>query len=193
MRRLTAPGSLAPAPLAASVLAASVLAASVLAGCAGTETHSSTATVSIPARLLAGMRPIGAGIRFRPRVTGRPTGGCSARPGDAEAHLELFAANQVLLIRGGVGHRGDCYGNAVTTDPTGVVHFRPGATLADLFRAWGEPLTPTRLASFAGPVRYYVAGRRVHWVPALREHTEIVIEVGPYVPPHSSFSFSPGL
>jgi hypothetical protein len=153
----------------------------------------SSPTASIPAKLLAGLRPIGAGPRFHPAPTGRPTGGCRAAPGSREAHIELFGANRVVLIPAGVGHRGDCYGNAVTTDPTGVIHFRPGATLAELFRAWGQPLTSTRLASFTGSVRYYVAGHRVRGVGALTEHAQIVIEVGPYVPPHSSFTFPRGL
>ncbi len=164
------------------------LAALALAGCGA-----GGSTVSIPARLLAGMRPIGAGPRFHPVVTGTPTGGCRATPGREAAHIELFGANRVVLIPAGVGHRSACYGNVVTTDPTGTVHFRPGATLADLFRAWGQPLNPTRLASFRGPVRYYLAGRRVARAPALTEHAEIVIEVGPYVPPHRSYTFPAGL
>ncbi len=164
-----------------------------LAGCGGAGHSSSTTTVSIPAKLLRGMRPIGAGTRFHPPVTGRPTGACGTKPGTHEAHVELFGANRVVLIPAGVGRAGGCYGNVVTTDPTGVVHFRSGATLADLFGAWGQPLTATRLASFAGRVRYYLAGRRVRAAPPLTEHAEIVIEVGPYVPPHSSFTFPRGL
>ncbi len=163
-----------------------------VAGCGGTS-HTAGATVSIPAKLLRGMRPIGAGERFHPRVTGKPTGGCARRLGNEEAHIELFGANRVILIPAGVGHSPGCYGNVATTDPTGTVHFRSGATLADLFTAWGQPLSATRLASFPGTVRYYVAGRRVHAVPSLSEHAEIVIEVGPYVPPHSSYTFPPGL
>jgi hypothetical protein len=179
---------------------AALLPALALAGCGGHSgaptspaALSTPAKLHIPARLLAGMRPIGAGVRFHPPVRGRPTGACRRRPGREEAHLELFGANRVVLIAAGVGIHAGCVGNAVTTDPTGVVHFRPGATLADLFRAWGEPLTATRMASFHGPVRYYLDGRRVGRPPALSEHAEIVIEVGPYVPPHVSFSFPPGL
>ncbi|WP_249009806.1 hypothetical protein [Conexibacter sp. DBS9H8] len=185
-----------PGRVAALGLAAGLL----LTGCGGTDppaprraSLSAPAAIHIPARLLAEMRPIGAGVRFHPPVRGRPTGVCAPRPGREEAHLELFGANRVVLIAAGVGIRGRCVGNAVTTDPTGVVHFRPGATLADLFRAWGEPLTATRMASFRGPVRYYLDGRRVSHPPALREHAEIVIEVGPYVPPHVRFTFPPGL
>jgi hypothetical protein len=47
-----------------------------------------------------------------------------------------------------------------------------------LFRSRGQPLSATRLASFRA-------------VPLTR-HAEIVLEVGPHVPPHSSYAFPPG-
>ncbi len=78
---------------------------------------------------------------------------------------------------------------------------RPGTrfTLSELFRAWGEPLTPHRLAGFAAPaggrVRLYVDGRP-HPGPVgslvLARHAEVVLEVGPYVPPHPAYTFPPG-
>jgi hypothetical protein len=40
-----------------------------------------------------------------------------------------------------------------------------------------------------------VNGRRVHAPPPsvpLTRHAEIVLEVGPHVPPHSSYAFPPG-
>ena len=89
-----------------------------------------------------------------------------------------------------------------TLDPTGVIEVRPvrKLTLADLFAVWGTPLSPTRLAGFrttpTKPVRAYVDGRLWRRPPGaipLRRHTEIVLEVGPYVRPHSSFLFRPGL
>jgi hypothetical protein len=87
-------------------------------------------------------------------------------------------------------------------DPTGLVLIRLGAhpMLADLFRAWGEPLSTRRLASFSasagGRVVVFVNGRR--WQGAqgrvpLARHAEIVLEVGPYVPPHRSYTFPPGM
>ena len=160
-----------------------------LAGCGGTGSGSS----SLPANLAAGMRPIGAGVRFHPPVRGHPTGVCRPAPGGLEAHVELFGANRVVLIPSGVGHQGRCFGSVVTLDPTGTVHFRSGATLRDLFRAWGQPLGPGRMAAFHGHVRYYLAGRRVMATPSLHEHAEIVLEVGPYVPPHSIYTFPRGL
>lgn len=128
-------------------------------------------------------------------------------------HVELFAANQVVLVAAGVGARpplryaegridgARCYGELVTLDPTGVILVRPGEelVLADLFRSWGEPLSSRRLASFrASPgakVQVFVDGRRRPGPPGsvpLRRHAEIVLEVGPHVPPHSSYTFPPG-
>jgi len=128
-------------------------------------------------------------------------------------HVEVFAANRVVLIPAGIGTRrprsfssgrissAGCYGELVTLEPTGVVLVRRGARLLleDLFRSWGEPLSLRRLASFIAPqpdrVRVYVDGRRwrgpVARVP-LRAHSEIVLEIGPYVPPHAAYTFPPG-
>jgi len=127
--------------------------------------------------------------------------------------VEVFAANRVLLLPAGIGTeppvkllngrvvQARCYGQLVTLDPTGVVLVRPGArlTLGSLFRSWGQPLSPGRLASFSAPagtrVAVFVNGRA--WLGAaaavpLTRHAEIVLEVGPYVPPHQSYTFPPG-
>ena len=97
--------------------------------------------------------------------------------------------------------RASCYGALVTLDPTGLVLVRPGAglTVAALFRSWGQPLSATRLASFraaAGTrVAVFVDGRPWPGAPGavpLTRHAEIVLEVGPHVPPHSSYAFPPG-
>jgi hypothetical protein len=66
-----------------------------------------------------------------------------------------------------------------------------------VFAVWGQPLTRTRLCGF-GPragVRLYVDGRRVGGPPAalvLRRHAEIVVEIGRFVPPHTSYVFAGG-
>ncbi len=68
----------------------------------------------------------------------------------------------------------------------------PDPTIADLSAIWGQPLTTDRLAGFPGPVRAYVAGRARAGDPrtiALAPHAEIVLESGPYVPPHARFTF----
>lgn len=162
----------------------------------------------LPRALVREARPIGAGARFRPPARGAVPGPCRERLGARDAvHLELFARNRVVLVAAGIGVRARragrpaCYGALVTLDPTGVVLVRRGrrATLADLFRAWGQPLTPTRLADFTAPrgtrVELFVDGRRRPGAPGrlvLVRHAEIVLELAPHVPPHSSYSFPRG-
>lgn len=128
-------------------------------------------------------------------------------------HVELFAENRVVLVPAGIGTRpprtsaagritaAHCYGAVVTLDPTGVVLVRAGAHLAitDLFRAWGQPLSDREIASFAAApgsrVAVYVDGRVWHGAPAdvpLSPHDEIVLEVGPHVPPHAAYTFPSG-
>lgn len=127
-------------------------------------------------------------------------------------HVEVFAANRVVIVPAGIGTRpprmfsdarltaAGCYGDLVTLDPTGVVLVRPGSRLrlADLFRAWGQTLTERRLASFdarPGTVAAFIDGRRWHGQPGdvpLSRAAEIVLEVGPFVAPHASYRFPPG-
>jgi hypothetical protein len=128
-------------------------------------------------------------------------------------HLEAFAENRVVIVAPGIGTRpprrifagriagARCYGALATIDPTGLVLVRPGArvTVADLFRAWGQPLSERRLASFTAPrgssVTVFVDGVRKAVPPGsvpLTRHAEVVLEVGPYIPPHASYTFPPG-
>jgi hypothetical protein len=61
-----------------------------------------------------------------------------------------------------------------------------------VFALWGQPLGPRRAAGFRGRVRAYVNGRRVDGPAAaipLGRHDQIVLQVGPYVPPHASYAF----
>jgi hypothetical protein len=173
-------------------LAAIALAAVALAGC-GSSAAPTTSTDAIPAALAAQARPIGRGAAFHP-----------------PARVEVFAANLVVLVAAGIGVRGPvtrsagritgarCYGDVVTLEPTGVVLTRPGAhlTVADLFRAWGQPLGPRRLLTFHGPVSVFIDGHRRSGPPGsvvLARHAEIVLEVGPHVPPHPAYHFPPGV
>jgi hypothetical protein len=142
---------------------------------------------------------------------GRPVGdlACSPRsPMRFRVHLELFARKLVLLVPAGIGvapphqrdgayvHGGRCLYPLRTREPTGVIEVaasRP-VTLGDLFRVWGQPLGPRRLAGFrsATPVLAFVNGKRVHGDPRaipLRRHDEIVLEIGGYVVPHSTYLF----
>jgi hypothetical protein len=183
----------------------------LLAGCGATATIvTHGAHAGIPASLLAGERPIGRGPRFQPPNLGHPTGRCNPTLGARkQAHIEIFGANRVVLLPAGLGTHSPrrfsdgrlvgaaCFGDIVTLDPTGTVYFRAGhqLTLGDLFDTWGQPLTATRIASFeGGRVRAYVAGRlrggsarRIE----LTANSEIVVEVGPRVPPHKHFTFPP--
>jgi hypothetical protein len=119
-----------------------------------------------------------------------------------------------VIVPAGIGTRGrrrqfagrissaGCYGGLVTLEPTGLVLVRPGPTvprLADLFRAWGQPLSERRLAGFLAPagrrVRVFLGGRRRPGPPErvpLTRHAEIVLEVGPFIPPHRAYTFPPG-
>lgn len=172
------------------------------------------ASSGIPRALLSQARPIGTGPRFQLPVTGSVTGRCLPALGPRSGvHVEVFAANRVVLLPAGIGVRSPrtflsgriirarCYGALVTLDPTGLVLVRPGArlTVAALFRSWGQSLSVARLASFRAPagtrVAVYVDGRAWHGMPGavpLTPHAEIVLEVGPHVPPHSSYAFPPG-
>ncbi|MGA2926735.1 MAG: hypothetical protein ABSG43_12195 [Solirubrobacteraceae bacterium] len=158
-------------------------------------------------------RPIGRDARFHPPVSGPVIAPCTRRLGSrSEVHVELFAANRVVLIPAGIGARpplrlfsgriagAACYGAVVTVDPTGLVLVSRGRrlTLSDLFRSWGQPLGGRALAGFTASrgtgVAVFVDGRRGRGSPAavpLTGRAEIVLEVGPYVPPHSSYTFPP--
>ena len=141
-------------------------------------------------------------------------GACTPRLGARyPVHVEVFAANRVVIVAAGIGARAPlrfssgrlvgahCYGALVTLDPTGVVQVRSGARLSirDLFLAWRQPLSSSRLGPFrARPgtsVDAFVDGRQWRGPPGtvpLTSHAEIVLEVGPHVPPHTSYTFAPG-
>ena len=184
----------------------------LLVGCGSSDR--AVPTSGIPAALLRQARPIGRGARFRPLARGPVTGDCRRRLGRRSGvHVEVFAANRVVIVAAGIGtrpprvfaagriSRAACYGDLVTLEPTGVVLVRPGLRplLSELFRAWGQPLSPGRLASFSAPagrpVAVFVDGRPWNGSPGsvpLAVHSEIVLEVGPHVPPHVSYTFPPG-
>lgn len=199
---------------------AAVMAAACIGGCGGglpaasSPITSGQGTAGIPAGILAAARPIGRGLRFHPPAVGPVVGGCrSARGARYGVHIEVFAANRVVIIPAGIGTKpprryeegriagASCYGALVTLEPTGVVLVRPGPRLhvSDLFRSWGQALSIRRLGPFVASrdasVAVFVDGRRWPSLPGrvpLSRHAEIVLEVGPHVPPHSSYTFPPG-
>ncbi len=197
-------------PLA--VMAAALVTGVAAVGCG--STHKTPATAGLPAALVREARPIGRGVRFHPPATGPIAGRCASHLGPrVGVHVELFAANRVVIVAPGIGTRAPrtysegriararCYGALVTLEPTGVVLVRPHHrfVLSDLFRSWGQPLSSRRLASFSAPagerVRVFVDGRPWPGQPErvpLAPHREIVLEVGPFVPPHSRYAFPPG-
>jgi hypothetical protein len=147
--------------------------------------------------------PIGVGPRYHPPPAAH--GLCVAAPLDrgSRVHLELFAGGRVVIVPAAVGVRdarlalgrvtgARCRGRAWTTDPTGVVSYQGRATLGGVFAVWGQALGPTRLLGFRGDVRVYVNGLRRKIDPRrlrLRDGDELVLEVGPAVPPHRSYRF----
>jgi hypothetical protein len=177
--------------------------AALVSGCGGPSLADQRA-------LLSEARPVGAGARFDPGVGGPIPGRCEPRLGRRYAvHVEVFAQNATVLVPAGLGTaaprtvqdgqvvRARCYGTLVTLAPAGIVLVRDGAkpVLGALFRAWGEPLSGARLASFTGKVRVFVNGRRHRGSPGavrLARHAEVVLEIGPHVPPRRTFTFPPG-
>ena len=152
--------------------------------------------------------PIGPGPRYTPPArtaavaAGKPVGSLACGPAGTSfrLHLELFAGRKVIVVPAGIGAASSgCLYPVRTTEPGGIVRVATGGsmTLGDLFRIWGQPLDAHHLASFTSqaPVRAYVNGRLVHGPLAavpLTRHAEIVLELGPYVAPHSFFLFAGG-
>jgi hypothetical protein len=133
-------------------------------------------------------------------------------------HVELFAEGHEIAMPAGIGiappqlrlrgsvTAGTCEYPLQTADPTGVVlvsraRTRSGPpTLGELFALWGQPLSRRRLAGFTAKpgdsVAAFVDGRRVEGDPrsvALQPHAQVVLEVGPYVEPHPTYRFAPGV
>jgi hypothetical protein len=126
--------------------------------------------------------------------------------------VEVFAEGRVVLIPSAIGvgrpwmtslgrlTSARCYGALVTLEPTGVLLLRPGQqlTISDLARAWGQPISTQRIASFRAPagqhLSVFIDGRRSRqppWSVSLTAGAEIVLELGPYVPPHTTYRFAP--
>jgi hypothetical protein len=156
--------------------------------------------------------PLGHGAKFLPAAIGHgpaPAQECGPRPRTTYgAHVELFAGGRVVQVPAGIGvappvarhgayvTAGRCWHALYTTEPTGLIHVAAPATLGALFDVWRQPLSRTRLVGFSGRVRAFVAGREWRGDPRaipLARHAQIVLELGPFVPPHPAYRFPPGL
>jgi hypothetical protein len=139
--------------------------------------------------------PIGTGPKFHPPAATRAVPLRCARTTRFGVHLELFARNRVIIVPAGIRHR--CLR---TRWPVGIVEVRGRQTLGGFFRVWGQPLSRTRLVGFhttrSRPVRAYVGGRRwdgpLRRIP-LKRHSNIVLQLGRYIPPKKVFLFPLGL
>ncbi|HEY5100630.1 MAG TPA: hypothetical protein VII54_11300 [Gaiellaceae bacterium] len=138
--------------------------------------------------------PIGAGPLYQPRPAMHAPCAHAGSP-VKRAHLELFANGFAIIIPARIGVRSaHCRAHEWTTTPTGVVRFDRAATIGDLFSVWGMPLGRRRLLSFHGAVSLFRNGIRVRGDPRsvpLRDGDELVLEAGPFVPPHRSYLFPP--
>ena len=170
--------------------------AAVASACAACGTHESAPVAT----------PIGRGPAFLPAAPDPPRCAPGRLPGRFRVHVEIFARRRAVVLPAGIGVErprrlvlgrvvdARCRAAVRTLDPTGVVEFDSHATFRDVFAAWRMPLSPTRLLSFRGRVSAYVDGRRRRGDPRsieLRDHGEILLEVGGYVPPHRSYLFPP--
>jgi len=121
-------------------------------------------------------------------------------------HLAIYAAGKPIPVPQGVGIddvRG-CLFALHTHSPDGIIHVESPTTaqntLGQFFDIWGQPLTPTRVASVtathAQSVRAYVNGRPYAGDPRaipLTPHALITLEVGPlWVAPPTRFSWPQG-
>ncbi len=187
------------------------------AGCSAAGSASSAASRSPPE--LTWARSVGQGPRFRPGPTGplvaraSPVDGMRCRvvaPILAAAHVEVFSSGHVVVIPAGIGvappfHRRGAYVDAgrcvyplLTVEPTGLLLMRSTRvlTLGQLFELWGEPLSEREVAGFLGPassgVSVFIDGARWRGSPSsapIDPAAQITIEVGPYVTPHSHYTF----
>ena len=155
------------------VVAAVAVSAAGLAACGAADhgrssSSSASSGGSIPAALVREARPIGRGARFQPPARGPVIGPCRRALGRARGvHVEVFAANRVVLIPAGIGtkppratfegriSKARCFGDLVTLEPTGVVLVRSGVTLDP--RRPVQVLGPAAVTATAGLVR---RGRR---------------------------------
>ena len=206
-----------PLGLRATVALPFVLLAVGCAGTPGAQSKRGSSRVDY----LASARTVGRAPRFRPSPSGALVSqaarvdGMSCNPvfpATSVAHIELFAANRVVVIPAGIGfapplarrgayvQTGRCVYPLRTVEPTGLVLSEAGRTrhLGQLFDLWGQPLNRREVAGFHAShgqhVSVFFDGTLWPGSPIsapISPHAQITIEVGPYVRPHASYSFPP--
>ena len=200
--------------------AAGLLCSLLAAGCAATP-RAESKRGSSGVDYLASARTVGPGTSFRPGPTdvlvaqAARADGMSCKvpsPATSVAHVEVFAANHVVVIPAGIGiapplvaHGAYAYGGRCvyplrTLEPTGVLLIEPGPTrsLGQFFDLWGQPLNQRDVAGFHAPhghtVSVFVDGTLWRGNPrsvSISAQAQITIEVGPFVRPHVRYSFPP--
>ena len=125
-------------------------------------------------------------------------------------HLELFAAGRVVIVpaadrrcaardlRSAGSPRARCRARALDDRPDRRRRTSSRrATLGDLFAVWGSRSARRGCSASAAAVRVYRERRSARTVDPrrlrLRDGDEIVLEVGPFIPPHRSYRFPPSL
>ena len=207
--------------LSRGALAAAMLIAMAVAGCASMRDDGASAVALDLSRTRPlgpgpAFRPSPMGNRAV--AAGAPVGSlrCGPEPRSSYgAHVELFAHDHGIAVPAGIGiappqrragamvSGGRCAYPLRTTDPTGVVEVDSAVvrvpTVGQLFDLWGQRLSADRigaLRSSGGAVVAFVNGRRWPGDPRripLRRHVQIVLELGPFVEPHPSYTFPPTL
>jgi len=106
-------------------------------------------------------------------------------------HVTIYAHGKPVAIPGDVGRpaTAQCLYWIHTHTPDGLIHEESPVirsfTLGNLFDVWGEPLSPTRVASATvprGALRVYVDGKRYAGNPRdipMATHTDVTLEAGP--------------
>jgi hypothetical protein len=126
------------------------------------------------------------------------------------AHVSLFYQGEQIampsaigvtdpFIRDGYVTNGDCFYAIHTHDATGVVHVEPpdaaaSYTLGQMFDVWGQPLTSTSVAGYAGELSVFVDGVRYDGDPrsiVFTSRKHVSLQVGRPLAPIPMYMFQP--
>jgi len=136
------------------------------------------------------------GVAVADPAGGQPVDGvhCDAAEGSLfhiHQHVAIFDHGRAVTIPSDVGRPvvGQCLYWIHTHTADGIIHIESpqvrGFSLGQLFDIWGQPLSPTHVASGVvkkGQLRVFVGGRPYAGDPraiGLTAHADIVLEAGP--------------